>query len=112
MPRSYSGNCFCSVVIDRYKDSATEILYTESEAEDIDLDEKFQLEEIELFIEGNAYYEPGRLWGDPEECYPEESEVEIESITDKSGNDWKHKLTNSEIEMVKDTIVDYIKDPY
>lgn len=108
----YKGRCSCSIVVDRYKDPDTGKYYTEEEAENIDLEEKFELEEIELDIDGSAYYIPGCLDRAPEDCFPTESDVEIISITDEDGNDWESRLTKSEIDMVEDVIIENVKEPY
>jgi hypothetical protein len=108
----YGGNCCCSVIIDRYKDLDTGKLYTEREIEEFDLDKKFEYQEVELDVEGNAYYIPGCLDRAPEDCYPDDSNLEIESVTDEDGNDWEPKLTKDEIEMIEDKIINLVKDPY
>jgi len=109
---AYSGSCCYDVVIDRYKDPDTGKYYTEGEAEEIDLDEKFEFKEILLFVEGGAYYIPGCLFRAPEDCYPEESDVEITSVKDEDGNDWESRLTESEIKMLEDLIIENVKNPY
>jgi len=62
--------------------------------------------EVSLQIEGRAYYAPGRYYGPPENCYPDESEVEITSCIGPDGKDWEDQLTESE----KDQILEIIQD--
>lgn len=41
--------------------------------------------EIDLYITGDGYYDPGRISGPPEDCYPPEGDMEIVSIETDDG---------------------------
>ncbi len=59
-------------------------------------------EEITLVITGNIQFTPGNYSGKPEDCYPDECDVTIESITDEKGNVWdESELTADENEDVQ-----------
>lgn len=42
-------------------------------------------EERELEITYEGYYDPGKTYGPPEDCYPPEGEITIKSVTFASG---------------------------
>jgi len=108
----YSGECCFSVSIERYKDPDTGKYYSLEEAEKIDPDEKFEIEDLILYVEGNAYYIPGYFDGLPENCYPDESDVNILSVVDEDNNDWMSKLDKSEIDLIENVIIEEVKHYY
>ena len=56
-------------------------------------------EELELDISASGYYDPGRLSGPPENCYPPEGDLEIISI-ELDGKKWDGQLTGDEYNKV------------
>lgn len=53
-----------------------------------------------LTIEGHVKIVPANFSGHPDNWTPDESECEVESITDEKGNDWSDKVTKSEYENI------------
>ncbi len=45
-------------------------------------------EEFEVVVEFYAAYQAAMTWGLPEDCYPEDSELDLESIT-RDGKDFE-----------------------
>lgn len=62
-------------------------------------------EELELDISAKGYYDPGRLSGPPEDCYPPEGELEITSI-ELDGKKWDGRLTDEEHDKVVEKLWD------
>lgn len=56
----------------------------------------FSEEYVNLTVIGNGHYTPSRTWGDPNDCYDEEFDCELESAKDSNGYDWSDELTDSE----------------
>ena len=104
----YGGKTTFSFEIDRFFDPITNSFLTEDEAESCE-NECFH-QSIELDITGNAYYEPARLSGPPEDCYPEDSNIEIESVQDSNGKSWINNLTPYEISCIEEALMDYAQD--
>jgi len=65
--------------------------------------------EIVLSISGNGYYMPAKLCGPPEDCYPEEEELEW-IAEDDSGKNWSEELTDDEISDIEEKLVELIKE--
>jgi len=74
-------------------------LITEAETR---ADEPAELVYVEVSCECWGYYDPGRLSGPPEDCYPPEGDFEVQDITMPKGmEDYKFELTESEQETLE-----------
>ena len=104
----YNGRASFTFEVDRYQTLNGKLL-TEEEAENLSGD-KVEYKKVELEVTGRSYYNPAKLDGLPEDCYPEESECEIEEVVDSKGNDWYHKLTLRERNDIEQQIDDYARD--
>ena len=62
--------------------------------------------EIMVDVEYDAYYLPAKVSGPPENCYPEESEMNINSVKDGDG----HEVALSERQM--EQIIDEAWEQY
>ena len=116
------GNAIIFYEIERYQDMQTLKYLTVSEMDAIfqsgnsDLrindDEwievNYHYHLIPLTIEGSAYFAPGKFYGPPENCYPNESEAELLSVRDASGKDWINDLTDSECDIIIDNLVEEV----
>lgn len=60
---------------------------------------------VELNVSGSAYYTSSYTTGDPADCYPDDSGMEIEHIM-FNNVDWTDNITKAELECIKDEIVD------
>ncbi len=110
----YSGNTTFEFEIERWKNKTTGELLTSDQTDQLFKDNPLLTDElfevtyeylpIYLEVEGRSYYQPGRTWGPPESCYPDEGDTELISITDEDGNDWEDKLTVKERDSVMDLI--------
>jgi len=79
-----------------------------------DADENYVWANVDVEVRG--YFAAGRYSGPPENCYPDEGEIEILSATDESGFDWLPHLTTKETEalekMAWDELPKSIDDDY
>lgn len=66
-------------------------------------------EELELEVHGTAYFQPGKLYGPPENCYPDEGQSEIESIT-LDGKPWDGELTDKETERAEEKLDESVRE--
>lgn len=99
----YSGNTSFDFEIERYKDKESgEMFAPDLVPNEDDFEYEYQL--ISLKVEGNAYYAPGKTYGPPENCYPDEGETEIQKVTGPDGQDWEDQLTKREVESILETI--------
>lgn len=99
----YSGNASFDFEIERYKDKESgELIALDLVPNEDDFEYEYQT--ITLKVEGRAYYAPGRTYGPPENCYPDEGETEIEKVLGPDGQDWEDKLTKSEMESILEEI--------
>lgn len=98
--KSYSGGATFSSDIERYyeKSSGTFVTLDDPRVPEDDNDFEYEYRAITLTIVGTATYSPAKLYGLPEDCHPDESECDFESITDEEGNDWSNSLTPKEYE--------------
>lgn len=44
-------------------------------------------DDIEVCVDYNAWYQQARVSGPPEDCYPEDGEMTINSVTDSDGGE-------------------------
>lgn len=110
MSQGYSGTTSFHFEVERYRDKDSGQLITSDQfMEDNGLEYEYLL--INLMIEGQSYYSPGRTYGPPEDCYPPESDTEIISVVDEDGKDWEDNLTDSEREFILQEIEDRVTDP-
>ncbi len=92
----YSGRATIKFTIERVLDPKTNEL---REVRDDD-PEELEVQYIELTIEGESYFEPGVTWKRPEDCYPDEGDTQINSIT-SPGKIWDESdLTKKELKLV------------
>lgn len=112
MPKSYSGSTNFTFEIERFQNLETKeyFLYDEVPKEDIDNEELYEYSVIELKVYGNGHHYPGKYYGPWEDSYPDDTECEIESITDSKNNNWLGKLTDSEMSSIEESLMENIKD--
>jgi len=110
--KKYSGNASFEFEVERYKNKIT----SELTAEDMsDNEEMFDYITVKLQVEGSSYFSPGRTYGEPGDCYPDEGETEISSVMGPNKEDWEEKLSDKEhdqiIEMIEEKCMDDGPDP-
>jgi len=109
----YSGTASFDFEIERYKDKKTGqyIAYVLGEVDE----ERYEYTTLTLHVEGRSYFQPGKLYGPPENCYPDEVETEIEAAVGPDGKDWTDQLTHSEhdslLEMIQENVQDGLDGP-
>lgn len=109
MSKGYSGSANFQFEIERYLDKdSKETLFLSDLPESSGDDFEFEFKIIELQVTGHASFYPGKYSGPPEDCYPDESESEIESVVGPDGKDWYHLLTDSEREAILNLIEDQV----
>ena len=64
--------------------------------------------EVQLLIDGDANHVDAYISGPSEDCYIGEHEVNINSAIDKHNVDWADKLSDIDIENIKEKIVEII----
>lgn len=96
----YSGSASFEYEIERYKDKMSGELVTHDKVSPDDDEFEFEYQTITLQVEGRSYFTPGKYYGPPENCYPDEGDTEIESVVGPDGKDWESKLTNEERESI------------
>jgi len=112
----YVGSASFDFEIERYKDKSSGELIAavpgRNETAAILADDGFEYEYVilPLKVEGRSYFQPGRFYGPPENCYPDESETEITSVIGPDGKDWYNLLTSEEKEMITFMIQEYVMD--
>jgi len=77
---------------------------------DVDQSPEWDYQEIPLTITGRGYFTPGYVTGLPEDCYPDEGDLEIESVEGPDGSDWTDFLTKSEKENAEERLEAFCKD--
>jgi hypothetical protein len=104
---NYSGKVNFEFEIERYKNKVSGELVT-----DITTDNEylFDYELILLQVEGSSFFASGKYFGKPENCYPDEGDTEITSVTGPDQLDWEDKLTASERERIIQMISDQVQD--
>lgn len=64
---------------------------------------------LSLTVNGSGYYTPARIHGDPNDCYPEDSDYELNSATDPGGYDWLSELTEEEHDEAIGILIDKVR---
>lgn len=115
MGKGYSGHASFKFEIERCKNKQTNQFMTEEEAckevenhpfGDSWFETNYVYELISLEVEGSSYFTPGRYFGLPENCYPDEGDTEITSVIGPNNEDWEGKLTEDE----RDQIISMIEE--
>lgn len=104
----YSGTASFEFGIERYLDKKTGkyIAYVLGEVDE----ERYEYTTLTLNVEGRSYFAPGKTYGPPENCYPDEGEVEITKAIGPDGKDWTDQLTHSEHDSLLEMIDDNVRD--
>jgi hypothetical protein len=100
----YSGSTSFDFEIERWKDRDSGDLLSFEEVPDVDDDFEYEYQVISLKIEGNSYFIPGRFYGPPDSCYPDEGETEMTKCLGPDGQDWTDLLTKEEYQDIIDEI--------
>jgi len=111
----YSGSTSFDFEIERYRNKFTNELITfNKEVEGDEFGIVFEYTIITLQIEGRSYFQSGRTYGPPEDCYPDEGDTEVEAVIGPDGTDWHNKLTSDEqgqiLMMVQDNCMNDTED--
>jgi hypothetical protein len=104
--KSYSGTASFEFEVERYKSIATGELVTADDYPNDAEESDYEYQLIKLNVEGSSYFAPGRMYGLPENCYPDEGETEITSVIGPDGKDWSDKLSNSENDLFLEMIAE------
>lgn len=107
----YSGSSTFTFTVERLYDQETGEYYLEENAPDYPED-RLEWTEISLEVSGNSWYSPGEYSRLPEDCYPDEGDTEVESITGPDNQDWSNLLTSKELENVYSELEANCKDSY
>lgn len=108
--KAYGGSADFEFIVERFLCKKTGLLVTEDAIPLEADDDEYEYKQISLHVEGRSYFEPGRYFGRPEDCYPDEGETEIISVVDESGKDWYRLLTKDEIDSISQEVDEYAKD--
>lgn len=111
--KSYSGSTDFEYNIERYYDlkyylSTNQKIFLLEK--DLDSEIEYEIETINLYISGSGHFYPGNYSGLPENCYPDDCEVEILSVQDENNTDYYDFLTEDEIENIHDLILKNIEN--
>lgn len=109
----WSGSGSFEFNIERYLHLPTRKYFEPSSEEvpsDIEESKEWEYKEIPLTVTGFGYFTPGYVTGAPEDCYPDEGELEIESIKDENENDWMNLLTKDEMKDAEERLTEFCKD--
>lgn len=107
----FSGSSTFTFEVERYVDKFGNV-YTEAEYDKLDGEDvncACDYLTIKLSVTGSASHTPGRLYGPPEDCYPDDSESWIEGVKHPDGSDWSDKITESEKDAIYECLFDSIE---
>jgi hypothetical protein len=120
MRGGYSGTTSFEYEVERYRHKQSGELVSSKEVEDKAHDNpmlgddwielNYDYEVVTLQIEGRAYFTPGKYSGLPEDCYPDEGDVEITSCIGPDGSDWENKLTKYENDQIINQIDEQVQE--
>lgn len=65
---------------------------------------------ILLQVEGSSSFTSGKYFGQPENCFPDEGNTDITSVTGPDQTDWEAQLTPSERERIITMIDEKVQD--
>lgn len=118
--KGYSGTTSFEFEVERYKHKQTgeyrSIKEVDKELADNPmlgddwLDLTYDYECITLQVEGRAYFTPGKFYGLPENCYPDEGDVEMTSCIGPDGKDWENQLVDSEYDNIISMIDEQVQE--
>lgn len=107
MGRSYCGQIDFQFDIERWSHPSISDLFTSSQLKDYNLQEnECEVHIIPLYVAGWISFTEGVTSRLPEDCYPDESDSEIECITDDNGDNWLDKISKSELDDIWKKIED------
>lgn len=106
----YSGSVEFDFEIERLKDCSSGTYHLVDELVVDENDSNFSFELINLTVRGSAYFTPGKYYGPPENCYPDEGDADLESALDSNKKDWQDLLTKEEREILIDEIVARVQE--
>ena len=108
----WGGSVEFDYEIERYEHKETGEILTEDEKCEAagDDDSMYESITISLTVEGSAHYTPGYTSGLPENCYPDDSDCEIEKVTGPDKKDWYDKLTQREIDRIMEELITKAQD--
>ena len=95
--------------LERFFRVSTGTYHLKDEAPEVE-DPDWKGVEINLEIYGSAFYDPGKYYGPPENCYPEEQSVDIESIYGPGEIDWRTMLSAEEFKDIEEKMFEACRD--
>lgn len=101
---NYSGSTSFEFEVERYVSPKDGSLLTSDQVSDDDPDVEYKI--VKLNVEGSSYFQAGKHYGPPENCYPDEGDTEITKVVDTAGKDWSDLLTEEE----KNSILNLINE--
>jgi hypothetical protein len=108
----WSGKADFKYEIERYKRVSDGMLFTVDAPEVVaagDLSEdtaEWTYALIEVKCSGSVFFSPGRMYGPPEDCYPDEGDLELEEVTGPDGKDWLDLLTKGERQNIESQLAE------
>jgi hypothetical protein len=103
---NYSGSVSFEFEVERYLDILTNEWVTHDK---VNSDERFEYNTLTLKVEGSSRFTSGKTFGRPEDCYPEDGDTEIDSVT-LGEEDWNDKLTEDERDSIIEMIVEQVQE--
>lgn len=105
---NYSGTTTFDFIIERYKSSDGSYMMSDNNI----IENEFTYQPINLKITGKAFFAEGRRSGDALDCFPDEYESDIVSAIDNHNNDWSDKLSETEREIILESILNNVQDQF
>lgn len=106
----WNGNGSFTYDVERFLDNETNNYLTESELPENFDENRYEYTSVELTIVGSGYYTPAYTRGLPEDCYPADGDLEIESITGPNNKDWSSLITDSERDSIENELQNYLEN--
>ena len=100
----YYGSASFNFWVERFVDNATGG-YFHCDGPIAETDEaRYKYTTVTLKIKGNAHYRSGKFYGLPEDCYPDDSDCEVEHVLGPDDMDWSDLISAQEQELIRDKI--------